>query len=116
MLVALKYGGFTTGGVNFDSKVRRESIDPVDLFHAHIGGMDAFARGLKIAAAIRADGRLATFVKDRYASWDSGLGASIEAGKENFASLEKLMLEKGEAAPNKSGRQEFLENLINEFI
>ena len=49
--VALKYGGFTTGGVNFDSKVRRESIDPVDLFHAHIGGMDAFARGLKIAAA-----------------------------------------------------------------
>src|SRR5438105_12456057 len=116
MLSILKYGGLTTGGVNFDSKVRRESIDPEDLFHAHIGGMDAFARGLKIAAAIRADGRLAKFVKDRYASWDSGLGARIEAGQENFGSLGKLMLEKGEAAPNASGRQEFLENLINEFI
>jgi xylose isomerase len=116
MLSLLKYGGFTTGGVNFDAKVRRESIDPEDLFHAHIGGMDAFARGLKIAAAIRADGRLADFVKNRYASWDSGLGASIEAGKESLASLEKFALEKGEAAPNASGRQEFLENLINEFI
>jgi xylose isomerase len=115
-LSLLKYGGFTTGGVNFDAKVRRESIDPEDLFHAHIGGMDAFARGLKIAAAIRADGRLADFGKQRYSSWDSGLGSSIEAGKESFASLEKLMLEKGEAAANISGRQEFLENLINEFI
>jgi xylose isomerase len=116
MLGILKYGGFTTGGVNFDAKVRRESIDPEDLFHAHIGGMDAFARGLKIAAAIRADGRLDQFVKDRYASWDSGLGASIEAGKESFASLEKFALEKGEAGGAASGRQEFLENLINEFI
>jgi xylose isomerase len=116
MLSALNHGGFTTGGVNFDSKVRRESIDPEDLLHAHIGGMDAFARGLKIAAAIRQDGRLAEFVKQRYASWDTGLGASIEAGKESFASLEKLMLDKGEAAANTSGRQEFLENLINEFI
>jgi xylose isomerase len=116
MLSLIKYGGFTTGGVNFDAKVRRESIDPEDLFHAHIGGMDAFARGLKIAAAIRADGRLDQFIKDRYSSWDSGLGASIEAGKESFKSLEKLMLEKGEAVQNKSGRQEFLENLINEFV
>ena len=116
MLTALKYGGFSTGGVNFDAKVRRESIDPEDLFHAHIGGMDAFARGLKIAAAIRADGRLAGFVKNRYASWDSGVGARIEAGQETFASLEKLMLEKGEAAACQSGRQEFLENLINEFL
>src|SRR6187401_2365033 len=116
MLVALKYGGFTTGGVNFDSKVRRESIDPEDLFYAHIGGMDAFARGLKIAAAIRKDGRLAEFVKQRYASWDSGIGAQIEKGKANFAELEKYISKKGEAAPNQSGRQEFLENLINEFI
>lgn len=116
MLTLLKYGGLTTGGVNFDAKVRRESFEPVDLFHAHIGGMDAFARGLKIAAAIRADGRLADFVKQRYASWDTALGASIEKGRESFASLEKLMLDKGEAAANTSGRQEFLENLINEFI
>jgi hypothetical protein len=72
MLTLLKYGGLTTGGTNFDAKCRRESFEPVDLFHAHIGGMDAFARGLKIAAAIRKDGRLAEFVKNRYSSWDSG--------------------------------------------
>lgn len=116
MLTVLKMGGLKKGGLNFDAKVRRESFEPIDLFHAHIGGMDAFARGLKIASAIRQDGRLAGFVKDRYSSWDTGLGAEIEAGKHDLSSLEKLMLEKGEAAPNASGRQEFLENLINEFI
>ena len=116
MLSILKAGGLKTGGVNFDAKVRRESIDPTDLFYAHIGGMDAFARGLKIAAAIRKDGRLAEFVKQRYASWDSGIGAKIEKGRASFADLEKYMLEKGEAEANQSGRQEFLENLINEFI
>jgi xylose isomerase len=116
MLSILKYGGLTTGGVNFDSKVRRESFEPDDLFHAHIGGMDAFARGLKIAAAIRKDGRLADFVKQRYSSWDNGLGKRIEEGKENFESLEGYMLKKGESDANTSGRQEFLENLINEFI
>ena len=116
MLSILKYGGFTTGGVNFDAKVRRESFEPVDLFHAHIGGMDTFARGLKIAAAIRKDGRLAEFVKNRYASWDSGLGAEIESGKHDLKSLEAVMLKKGDAGSNVSGRQEFLENLINEFI
>jgi xylose isomerase len=116
MLTVLKYGGFTTGGLNFDAKVRRESFEPIDLFHAHIGGMDAFARGLKIAAAIRQDGRLADFIEQRYASWDAGIGARIEAGKMDLASLESHMLKPGEAAPNVSGRQEFLENLINEFI
>ena len=116
MLSVLKYGGFKTGGVNFDAKVRRESFEPIDLFHAHIGGMDAFARGLKIAAAIRKDGRLADFVKQRYASWDSGIGARIESGKASFKELETYMLKRGDAAPNASGRQEFLENLINEFI
>ena len=116
MLSILKYGGLTTGGVNFDSKVRRESFEPDDLFHAHIGGMDAFARGLKIAAAIRKDGRLDEFVKQRYASWDRGIGKNIEQGKEDFTSLEAYMLKKGEADANTSGRQEFLENLINEFI
>jgi len=116
MLSVLKYGGFKTGGVNFDAKVRRESFEPVDLFHAHIGGMDAFARGLKIAAAIRKDGRLAAFVKERYASWDTGIGAKIEAGKAGFKELEAYMLKQGDVTPNTSGRQEFLENLINEFI
>ncbi|HXR03147.1 MAG TPA: xylose isomerase [Verrucomicrobiae bacterium] len=116
MLTVLKYGGFKTGGTNFDAKVRRESFEPVDLFHAHVGGMDAFARGLKIAAAIRKDGRLAEFVKERYASWDSGIGAKIESGKADSTALEAYMLKQGEVTPNESGRQEFLENLINEFI
>ena len=116
MLSLLKMGGFKTGGVNFDAKVRRESHEPVDLFHAHIGGMDAFARGLKIAAAIRADGRLENFVKERYDSWDAGIGQTIEDGQSTFETLETYMLEKGDASPNASGRQEFLENLINEFI
>jgi xylose isomerase len=112
----MKMGGFKTGGVNFDAKVRRESFEPVDLFYAHIGGMDAFARGLKIAAAIRKDGRLAKFVKERYGSYDSGIGAKIEQGKTSFKELEAYMLKQGEATLNSSGRQEFLENLINEFI
>jgi len=116
MLVLLKYGGFTTGGLNFDAKVRRESFEPIDLFYAHIGGMDAFARGLKIAAAIRADGKLAQIVKDRYSSWDSGVGAEVESGKHDFKSLEKYMLGKGEINPNASGRQELLENLINMYV
>jgi xylose isomerase len=116
MLSLLKMGGFKTGGVNFDAKVRRESYEPVDLFHAHIGGMDAFARGLKIAAAIRADGRLEAFVKNRYRSWDTGIGKKIESGKSSFKTLETYMLKKGEVTKNESGRQEFLENLINEFI
>src|SRR5215813_5457409 len=85
MYSVLKYGGFKTGGVNFDAKVRRESFEPVDLFYAHIGGMDAFAQGLKIAARIRADGVLRNLVKQRYSSWDAGIGAQIEAGKASFA-------------------------------
>src|SRR5438876_7259683 len=105
MLCILKMGGLSTGGVNFDAKVRRESFEPVDLFHAHIGGMDAFARGLKIAAAIRKDGRLAEFMKERYSSWDEGVGRKIESGDANFKELEAYILKKGEAGPNASGRQ-----------
>jgi xylose isomerase len=116
MLSILKMSGFSTGGTNFDAKVRRESFESVDLFYAHIGGMDAFARGLKIAAAIRRDGRLADFLKKRYSSWDNGIGAKIESGKSSFKDLEAYMFEKGDIAPNSSGRQELLENLINDFI
>ncbi len=116
MLVILKMGGLTTGGVNFDAKVRRESFEPVDLFHAHIGGMDAFARGLKIAAAIIADGRLDGFVKQRYSSWDSTLGREIESGKTSFDTLDAYIQPKGNPSQSPSGRQEMLENLINEFI
>ncbi len=116
MLSILKYGGLGSGGVNFDAKVRRESFEPLDLFYAHIGGMDAFAKGLKVAAAIRADGKLEQFVKDRYLSWDSGVGADIEADKHSFKTLEAYMLEKGEVSPNESGRQELLEHIFNMYL
>jgi xylose isomerase len=116
MLVILEQGGLTPGGINFDAKVRRESIDPIDLFHAHIGGMDAFARGTKIAAAMRADNVLKDFVKERYSSFDSGIGTKIENGSASFADLETYMLEKGEADANKSGRQEMLENIVNQYL
>jgi xylose isomerase len=116
MLCILEMGGFATGGVNFDAKARRESFEPVDLFHAHIGGMDAFARGLKIAHAIREDGRLADFVKDRYASWDADLGHKVESGQARLADLEAYIMPQGEVTTNVSGRQEMLENLINEVI
>jgi len=115
MLILLKYG-LSPGGVNFDAKVRRESFEPIDLFYAHIGGMDAFARGLKIAAAIRADGEFDSLLKERYSSFDSGIGAEIESGKADFKALEAYMLKKAEIAPNKSGRQEMLENLLNRYI
>jgi xylose isomerase len=116
MLAILKHGGLGSGGVNFDAKVRRESFEPIDLFHAHVGGMDAFAKGLRVAAAIRADGKLDGFVKDRYSSWDAGIGAEIESGSATLASLESYMLEKGEVSANHSGRQEMLENLINMYL
>lgn len=116
MLVILGQGGLAPGGLNFDAKVRRESFEPIDLFHAHIGGMDAFAVGLKIAARIRAEGTLAKFVKDRYASWDAGIGAKVEKGEATFDDLEKYALEKGNPAPNVSGRQEMIENIFNRYI
>jgi xylose isomerase len=116
MYSILTYGGLAPGGINFDAKVRRESFEPVDLFHAHIGGMDAFARGLKIAAAMRADGAIQKLVDERYASWSSPLGTRIEAGGESFASLEREMLAKGDATPCTSGRQELFENVINTYL
>ncbi len=116
MMVLLEQGGLGSGGTNFDAKVRRESFDPIDLFYAHIGGMDTFARGAKIAAAIRADGVLNDFVNERYSSFDEGIGAKVENGSATFADLESYMLEKGEAAPNTSGRQEWIENLINDYL
>src|SRR5882672_11273157 len=116
MLSLLKMGGFTTGGTNFDAKVRRESFEPVDLFHAHIAGMDTFARGLKIAAAIRRDGRLAAFVKERYRTWDSGIGRQIEKKKVGFKELGAYALKLGEVKGLESGRQEMIENLINTYL
>jgi len=95
MLTILKMGGFTTGGTNFDAKVRRESFEPIDLFYAHIAGMDTFARGLKIAAAIRKDGRLADFVKQRYSSWDTGIGKKNRSGKSGSPRSRSLHARKG---------------------
>ncbi|MGB2091713.1 MAG: xylose isomerase, partial [Akkermansiaceae bacterium] len=115
MLRVLGMGGFTTGGLNFDAKRRRESHEPEDLFHAHIGGMDAFARGLKIAHKIIEDGRMDAFVKDRYASYDSGIGAEIEAGSTSLDALDAHA--QGIAAPQlPSGRQEMLENILNDYL
>ena len=116
MLIVLNQGGIGSGGMNFDAKVRRDSFEPVDLFHAHIGGMDAFAHGLKIAAAIRKDGVLKNIVKERYASWDGGIGADIESGKMKFEELEAYMLKKGDANANVSGRQEMIENVLNRYL
>ncbi len=111
----LKMGGFTTGGLNFDAKRRRESHEPEDLFHAHIGGMDTFARALKIAAKITEEGQFDDFVSNRYASYDSGIGASIESGVASLDSLHEHAL--GIEAPRiASGRQEMLENLRNDYI
>ena len=116
MLVILKQGGLAPGGINFDAKVRRESFEPVDLFHAHIGGMDAFARGAKVAAAIRRDKVLEEVIQKRYASYDDGIGRKIELGSVHFTDLEAYMLEKGNPEPNASGRQELLENIINDYL
>jgi len=119
MLTLLRMGGFKGpsggGGLNFDAKVRRQSTDPVDLFHAHIGGMDAFARGLKAAAKIVEDGTLDGFVNGRYAGWDTGLGQQIEGRKVGFAELEKHALQTNiREVP--SARQEMLENLLNSYL
>ena len=78
--------------------------------------MDTFARGLRVAAAIRADGQLDDFLTTRYGTWDTGIGAEIESGNHDFKSLSKYMMEKGDSDPNISGRQEYLENVINQYI
>jgi xylose isomerase len=116
MVSILRAGGLGTGGFNFDAKLRRPSIDLEDLFHAHIGGMDAYALAFKIARRILADGKLEQFVAERYASFDTGYGRDIEKGKTDFRALEKLVLGKlGEPTP-RSGKQEYLENLLNTYL
>ena len=105
MYAVIEQGGLAPGVLNFDAKVRRESTDVEDMFIAHAAGMDTFARGLRAAAAIKADGTLDKWVKERYASFDTGLGAKVEAGKSSFADCEKFVLDKGEAKRT-SGQQE----------
>lgn len=115
MYTIIKYGGFKTGGLNFDAHIRRQSIDPLDLFHAHVGAMDCFARGLKIAAKMHQDKTFAKFIKQRYSGWDRGIGKKIEKGEVGFEELEAHTMKKGEPK-TVSGRQEMLENILNEYL
>ena len=115
MISILRAGGLGSGGFNFDAKLRRPSIDPEDLFHAHIGGMDAYALSFKIARRIIADGKLDRFVADRYSSFDSGFGRDIERKKVGFRELDALVQKLGEPKP-RSGKQEYLENLLARYL
>jgi len=115
MMVILNQNGLGKGGLNFDAKLRRSSTDPTDLFHAHIGGMDSFAKGLLIAHKIIEDGALSNFIKERYSSFQSGIGAKIVAGQSGLEDLEKWVLNQDKPLLQ-SGRQEMLENIINSYI
>ena len=115
MMVILNQNGLGKGGLNFDAKLRRSSTDPTDLFYAHIGGMDSFAKGLLIAHKIIEDGALSNFIKERYSSFQSGIGAKIVAGQSGLEDLEKWVLNQDKPLLQ-SGRQEMLENIINSYI
>lgn len=116
MYEVLKAGGFTKGGLNFDAKTRRGSFEGEDIFHAYIAGMDAFALGLIIADKMIKDGRIDIFTEKRYESYKSGIGAQIVSGKATMADLEKYALSMGDVKTNISGRQEYLENILNSIM
>jgi len=115
ILQILQAGGLGNGGFNFDAKVRRQSIDAVDLFHGHVGAMDVCARALLAAAAIVEDGALDRFVAKRYAGWQSGEGADMLAGRMTLAEIARRAADAPAPQP-RSGRQEYLENLVNRFV
>src|SRR5436190_3772791 len=115
MVVIIEAGGFKGGGINFDAKIRRNSTDAEDLFHAHIGGMDTFARALLIADNVLQRSDYKKIRSDRYSSFDSGKGKEFEEGKLSLTDLRTYAVENGEP-PVKSGKQEYLENIINRFI
>jgi xylose isomerase len=116
MYEILKAGGFTTGGMNFDAKIRRQSIDPDDLLLAHVGSIDACAQGLLIAAKIIEDGRLGDHVKARYAKWDEPKNKAMLDGKEKLETIAaRVHKERIEPEP-RSGKQEYLENLLNTYL
>ncbi|HTO27195.1 MAG TPA: xylose isomerase [Devosia sp.] len=112
----LKAGGLNSGGWNFDAKVRRQSIDPADLLHGHIGGLDVLARSLKAAAALIEDGTYDKVVDARYAGWNTGMGKDILAGKLSLADLAAKVDAENINPQPRSGQQEYLENLINRFV
>jgi xylose isomerase len=115
MIIILNQNGLGKGGLNFDAKVRRSSTDPVDLFHAHIGGMDTFARGLLIAHRIIEEKALSSFVEGRYSSFKSGIGAKMMSGQVGMEEVEKW-IRSADAPVLESGRQEMLENILNSYI
>ena len=115
MLVFLKAGGLQGGGINFDAKIRRNSTDLEDIFHAHIGGADTFARALLTADKIISSSPYVKLRKDRYSSFDSGKGADFESGKLELEDLYKIASENGELNLQ-SGKQELFENIINQYI
>ena len=115
LLIILEAGGFKGGGINFDAKIRRNSTDPQDLFYAHIGGMDVFARALLTADAILQQSEYKKIRADRYASYDAGKGKDFEQGKLSLEDLRDIAIAAGEPATI-SGKQEFIENLINRYI
>jgi xylose isomerase len=112
----LKAGGLNSGGWNFDAKVRRQSIDPADLLHGHIGGLDVLARSLKAAAALIEDGTYDKALDARYAGWNQGMGKDILGGKLSLADLAAKVDAENINPQPKSGQQEYLENLINRFV
>ena len=116
MYEVIKAGGFTKGGLNFDAKTRRGSNTAEDIFLAHIAGMDAFALGLRVADKMIRDGRIDKFVADRYASYESGIGKKIVDGNVTMAELEQYALAMGDVTTNTSGRQEYLENIMNAIM
>lgn len=115
MMIILNQNGLGSGGLNFDAKVRRSSNDPTDLFYAHIGGMDTFARGLLIADRIIEDKILSNFVEQRYGSFNSGIGAKIMSGQVGFEDIEQWILDNDKPILQ-SARQEMLENIINSYF
>lgn len=112
----LKNGGFTTGGLNFDAKIRRQSLDPADLLYAHVGSMDACARALLNADQMFKDAALEAPLADRYAGWRTAEGVDILAGKRSLADLADAALARGLDPQPVSGRQEYLENLVNRYL
>ena len=115
LLVVLEAGGLQTGGINFDAKTRRNSTDLMDIFHGHIGGMDAFARALLTADAILQHSNYKKMRQERYATFDSGKGKAFEEGSLNLEDLKQYAIEQGEPK-QKSGQQELYENIINQYI
>ena len=116
MYIIMQAGGFGSGGVNFDAKIRRQSIEPDDLFHGHIGGMDVCARGLLAAEKMIEDGLLGEIVEARYGDWSGEFGQSILSGALSLEDISDQVLNSGINPEPRSGRQEMIENLVNRYV